>query len=213
MKEAKPQYIHGKVVVLDTRQEFDFTAIYGLHTVEARKSLWRDLTSWNQYQRKPWICMGDYNAITAVEDRINGSTVQENEIRDFKEFLIDTRMCEMRTVGRDYTWTNSHVFSRIDRPIINAEWINTMPHVDAVIMDPLFSDHSPLCVKIGDEQKTPKPFRFFNCLAEHKDFLDVVGEAWNKAPKTGKMAEVWRKLKEVRHALKRLNTKEFKQWI
>lgn len=47
--------------------------------------------------------MGDYNAIRAVEDKINGSTVHENEIRDFNNFLIDTGMCEMRTVGREYT--------------------------------------------------------------------------------------------------------------
>lgn len=70
----------------------------------------------------------------------------------------------MRTVGRNYTWTNSHMFSRIDRAIMNAEWVTNMPQMDAVIMDPFFSDHFPLCVKFGDEPKTSKPFRFFNCL-------------------------------------------------
>ncbi|XP_019256470.1 PREDICTED: uncharacterized protein LOC109234883 [Nicotiana attenuata] len=76
-------------------------------------------------------------------------------------------------------------------------------------MDPLFSDHSPLCVKLGEEPKTSKPFRFFNSLAEHKDFLSVVTEAWNKSQQAGNMAGIWRKLKDVRRALKWLNTNEF----
>ncbi|XP_070005284.1 uncharacterized protein [Nicotiana sylvestris] len=118
-------------------------------------------------------------------------------------------MCEMRTVGKDYTWTNSHVFSRIDRTIVNAEWVINMPQVDVVIMDPLFSDHSPLCVKLGEEPKASKPFRFFSCLVEHKDFLPIVTEAWNKSSQPRNMAGVWRKLKDVRRELKGLNTNEF----
>nr|XP_009765502.1 PREDICTED: uncharacterized protein LOC104217045 [Nicotiana sylvestris] len=147
-----------------------------------------------------------------VEDRINGSSVQENEIKDFKEFLINTGICEMRTVGRDYTWTNSHVFSRIERAIVNAEWVNNMPQVGVVIMEALFSDHSPLCIKLGEEPKASKPFRFFNCLAEHKDFLPIVTEAWNKSSKARNMAGIWRKLKDVRRELKGLNTNEFQKF-
>lgn len=154
--------------------------------------------------------MGAYNTILSVDDRINGSPVQENEIKDFNEFLIAVGMSEMRIVGRNFTRTNSHVFSRIDRAIVNAEWVTNILQLDAVIMDPVFSDHFAMCVKFGDEPKVSKPFRFFNCLAEHKDFLPIVLRAWNKHQQVEHMSAIWRKLKEVKKELKKLSITEFK---
>ncbi|XP_070010516.1 uncharacterized protein [Nicotiana sylvestris] len=61
--------------------------------------------------------MGDYNAIQSWEDRCNGDPVMEAEIRDFTDFLDNTRMTELKYVGREFTWTNSHVHSKIDRAL------------------------------------------------------------------------------------------------
>lgn len=40
-------------------------------------------------QQGPWLLMGDYNAILYADDRLNRNEVQEQETRDFKEFLED----------------------------------------------------------------------------------------------------------------------------
>ncbi|XP_019232866.1 PREDICTED: uncharacterized protein LOC109213514 [Nicotiana attenuata] len=204
----KPQYIHGEATLLASRQEFTFTAIYGLHTVDARKSLWADLLSWSHTQQKPWLCMGDFNAVLSEDDRSNGSPIQEWEVRDFKEFMLKAGMTEMRIVGRSFTRTNSHVFSRIDRVVVNSEWITKMPHLDAMVMNPYFSDHSPLCIKFGEEPQNFRPFRFFNHLADHKEFLQIVTNAWT-GKETAQMSGIWRKLKAVKGELKKLNTTEF----
>lgn len=37
--------------------------IYGLHTVEDRKSLWTDLRTRNRTLVEPWCLMGDFNAV------------------------------------------------------------------------------------------------------------------------------------------------------
>lgn len=65
--------------------------------------------------------MGDFNTVLAIEDRQGGAPVQEAEIRDFNEYLLDTGMTEIRSVRREFTWTNSHVFSKIDKAVVNAE--------------------------------------------------------------------------------------------
>ncbi|KAG5607161.1 hypothetical protein H5410_028653 [Solanum commersonii] len=73
--------------------------------------------------------------------------------------------------GRNFTWTNGHVFSRIDRAIVNATWMNKIPNYQVMAMDLSFSDHSPLGL-LKEEQRYNKrrPFRFYNCIGQHSEF-------------------------------------------
>lgn len=118
------QYIHGVTKIYDLNLSFHFTAVYGLHSIQDRKSMWISLRSITQIQQGPWIIMGDFNTILHQEDRMHGSPVQEYETRDFREFLMITGFCEVKTFGREYTWKNSHTYSKIDRAIANADWIS-----------------------------------------------------------------------------------------
>ncbi|XP_070039252.1 uncharacterized protein [Nicotiana tomentosiformis] len=123
--------------------------------------------------------MGDYNAIRSGEDRPIGNLVQELEVRDFNSFIDDNALVEMRTNGRNFTWTNGHTYNTIDRALVNAEWMLKMLYLEVWVMDPGCSEHSPLNVSFEDnEEKFPKPFKFLNHLAEHKDFLALVSGAW-----------------------------------
>lgn len=54
----------------------------------------------------PTLCMGDFNAMLNETDRLNGSPLQEGEIKDFVDFLPDTHMIELKKNGSDYTWKN-----------------------------------------------------------------------------------------------------------
>ncbi|KAH0644839.1 hypothetical protein KY284_032723 [Solanum tuberosum] len=70
-----------------------------------------------------WLIMGDFNSILTAEDRPIGSQVQLAETRDFQECINDCHLTELPTIGRKFTWTNGHVFSRIHRALVNAEWV------------------------------------------------------------------------------------------
>lgn len=125
--------------------------------------------------------MGDLNTILHIEERRNGAPVQDVEIRDFNSFLEDTGMMEMKTVGRDYTFTNHYVYSRIDRAMVNASWTQNWAHLETNILDSGFSDHSPLCVTLSsDVGRKGKSFRFLNCLASHKEFMQIVEFGWSQ---------------------------------
>jgi len=109
--------------------------------------------------------MGDFNSILEQEDRIVGSQVQDAEIRDFKECVNDSNLVELQIGGRNFTWTNGHVYSRIDKAIVNAELVNMMDTQQVIAMEPLFSDHSPLGLILEEQRDTRKrPFRFYNCI-------------------------------------------------
>ncbi|XP_070020740.1 uncharacterized protein [Nicotiana sylvestris] len=165
------QVIHGAVKSSNIPVEFYFSAIYGQYTMEDRRSLWLHLRDIANGIQGPWLVMGDFNTILRPEDRVNGNVVTDAEARDFNDFIVDTGMGELKTVGRNFTWTNSHIFSRIDWAIGNAEWMIHMDHIEVQILDPHFSDHSPLCVDFAETiNNRPRPFKFLNYLEDHHDF-------------------------------------------
>ncbi|XP_060216288.1 uncharacterized protein LOC132643763 [Lycium barbarum] len=142
-----------------------------------QKSSWTKLKAMHNNIHDPWLVMGDFNAIMRVEDRIIGSEVQEYEVKDFRDFMLDTGMHELQTIGREYTWTNNHIYSIIDRALANATWMTSMNALNVQILEPGFSDHSPVCIRFnGQGSSGGKPFRFFNCMEEHVLFASTVEE-------------------------------------
>ncbi|PHU20321.1 hypothetical protein BC332_11472 [Capsicum chinense] len=157
----------------------------------------------------PLLCMGDFNAMLTGNDRLTGNPVQEGEIKDFVDFLADTHMTELKAIGRDYTRTNGHTCSRIDRVLVNAKWMLHMSMMEVFILPPGISDHSPLILELGGEcNRSASKFRFFNCLAEHPEFITRVREAWN-AENRKDLKQLWHNLKRVKYNLKQLNNTEF----
>ncbi|KAK4720321.1 hypothetical protein R3W88_018659 [Solanum pinnatisectum] len=176
-----PQVIKLKIRALNCK--FCFTTIYGLHTIEARRSLWGKLRNINSSQQEPWISMGDYNAIHRAEDRMIGAT---------------------------FTWTNGHTYSIIDWALVNAKWMLDMQFTEVKILDPGCSDHSPLCITLMQEEDIRhKPFKFLIHLTKHENFQEIVQRAWKQRPSNGTMYKIWQKLRNVKRGLKELNNVAF----
>ncbi|XP_059310282.1 uncharacterized protein LOC132061497 [Lycium ferocissimum] len=204
------QFIHGIVSVRTLNMKFAFIAVYGLHTTEARRTLWVDLTQIQSTMQAPWLAIGDYNAILSEDDRQIGSPVQKVEVRDFSNFLDDTGLTIIRATGRDYTWTNGHTYRTLDRGLVNAEWMLQLHHVEILIMEPGCSDHAPLSIICVEEEETkPKPFRFLNHLAGHTDFLAIVHDIWGEESATYNMKTVWHKMKFIKQGMKQLNSTHY----
>ncbi|XP_016432563.2 uncharacterized protein LOC107759196 [Nicotiana tabacum] len=209
--EIEEQLIHGQVRVIAKAVMFSFSAIYGLHTVKDRLKLWDKMRQIHSIQQGPWLAMGDYNVVVHPQDRLCGTEVQDMETKDFKEYIRDTRMNELQYVGRNYTWTNNHTYSRIDRGLVNTTWMMTMPNVKVQVLEPMVSDHSPLKLEICQAQgKKNRPFKLFNCIADHPQFMQHIEEAWKDRSTNGRMQTVWNNLKGVKEAIKSLNTQHYK---
>ncbi|XP_019267285.1 PREDICTED: uncharacterized protein LOC109244618 [Nicotiana attenuata] len=170
--EIDDQLIHGQISMKSKPVKLGFTAVYGLHTIKDKRTMWDKLRQINSNQQGPWLAMGDYNAVLYVTHRQHGSEVQDMEVKDFKEYMMDTGMSELQYVGRGYTWTNNHTYSRIDRGLVNTEWMMTMPSLKIQVLEPLISDHFPLKLMITQgHTKRSRPFRFFNCITDHPLFI------------------------------------------
>ncbi|KAK4721097.1 hypothetical protein R3W88_011330 [Solanum pinnatisectum] len=80
-----------------------------------------------------------------------------------------------------------------------------------IVMEPEFSDHSPLSVSLDDRQhKSVKPFKFFNCLTQYSEFKILVQQKWSRGITASTSPLVWQKLNalKMKMKLKQLNTKE-----
>ncbi|XP_019262276.1 PREDICTED: uncharacterized protein LOC109240107 [Nicotiana attenuata] len=188
--------------------QFAFTTIYGLHTIAHRCALRDALRDLDPQINSPWLIMGDFNAILDIDERVNGTVVQENEVKDFRALMEDCRLTELATMGRSYTWINNHVYSRINRAFVNVHWMLNMPLIQVNVMDPHFLDNSPSCIELETTMGSRrKPFKFYKCLANHPEFGTIVQEGWYN--REGSMRSIWKKLKSMKAALKGLNRKEF----
>ncbi|KAG5599650.1 hypothetical protein H5410_031020 [Solanum commersonii] len=69
----------------------------------------------------------------------------------------------------------------IDRALVNDEWVIRMPLLQVMVMEPLFSDHSPLSIEVESQRDIrKKPFRFYNCLTQHPDFKTIIQSSWQR---------------------------------
>ena len=122
------QMLHCQVNERSKGYQLILTVVYGLNTVEQRKSLWKEIETLSKGITQPWLIVGDFNAIMSDKDRLAGVPVTTNEIKDLGECVREIGVNELQWTGNFYTWTNkqcgeNRISSRIDRAFGNDEWM------------------------------------------------------------------------------------------
>ncbi|XP_074288629.1 uncharacterized protein LOC141613783 [Silene latifolia] len=114
-------------------------------------------------------------------------------------------------IGSFFTWNNKQdletlVYSRIDRCLINDDWMSMFPEAYAYFMPEGYFDHCPCVVYPFGKPITRKPhFKYFNMWRLDPNFKQVVSEGWHKEFRGTQMFQHVCKLKHLKHGLKRLN--------
>ncbi|XP_020243233.1 uncharacterized protein LOC109821458 [Asparagus officinalis] len=99
---------------------------------------------------------------------------------------------------------------RLNRILVNDDWIHKHTASQAEYLMPLCSDHSPGLITIDDDNfEGKKPFKFFNMWAKHPDFLEMVKTVWSKEIRGYTMYRFYTKLRNLKPVLKDLNKKHF----
>ncbi|XP_010666883.1 uncharacterized protein LOC104884000 [Beta vulgaris subsp. vulgaris] len=210
--QVNSQYIHCKVRTHEGR-DFKCTFVYGFNDAYSRESLWNGLKRLAQPPDEPWVLLGDFNALSNVEDRI-GSMVSMAEIRPMIDCLQVCKLTDVPSTGRYFTWNNKQdghrrVFSRIDRVIATQQWMDRYELAVAVFMPEGSYDHTPVVLQVYPEIQKKKPFRFHNMWCHHQALNDAVHQVWNTHVHGCAMYRVVQKLKQVKIALKGLKKDGF----
>ncbi|XP_020258480.1 uncharacterized protein LOC109834874 [Asparagus officinalis] len=152
------QHISCAVKSLDGRLNCIISSVYGYNQAEARKLLWTDLSQIQQISGNlPWLLCGDFNAMNTKDEKLGGTTLTEADTLDFNQFIDNCQLTHLKTIGCFFTWNNkqdaaTRVLSRLDRALVNDQWINTYNSSQAEFLLLSFSDHSPALVTIFKDQ-------------------------------------------------------------
>lgn len=144
-------------------------------------------------------------------------------VNDLSSHMVEMRDCfhqldifYLRFQGPQFTWSNKNsvlpVAKKLDRLLVNQNWITCYPNSQANFSAPLFSDHSPciLDLAVPLPQGGSKPFKLFNFLGNHQSFLQTVEAWWIQAgADASTISSKIFKLKSMKIHLKSLNKNNF----
>ncbi|XP_057250625.1 uncharacterized protein LOC130591356 [Beta vulgaris subsp. vulgaris] len=210
--EVNSQFIHC-LVKPRNGVEFGCTFVYGFNEVSSRMELWDGLRAIYSSADRPWVLLGDFNALSNTEDRV-GSMVRENEIRPMLECLTYCQLLDVKATGRHFTWNNKQeghmrVLSRIDRVLASQEWIDEFQQAEVTFLPEGDYDHTPMVLKVYPEMQCKKPFRFMNMWCNHKATSEIVRQIWQQSIRGCAMYRVMQRLSRVKLDLKKMNKEGF----
>ncbi|XP_020253738.1 uncharacterized protein LOC109830781 [Asparagus officinalis] len=174
------QFMTCAVESKDYRLSCIFTVVYALNDNSGRKSLWHDILAFKQNVSCPWIIGGDFNTIIDNNEKIGGSLVTDTDTEDFQNFISSCQLMHLKTTGCFFTWCNkqdidTRIWCRLDRVLVNEDWIQKYNSSQVEFLTPNCSDHSPGLITIEDDHIGGKrPFKFFKMWISHPDFLSTV---------------------------------------
>ncbi|XP_077228456.1 uncharacterized protein LOC143861414 [Tasmannia lanceolata] len=176
------QFVHGHVHLLQSRKEILLTAIYARNYGGDRKRLW-DFLKATPNSDIPWIACGDYNIIRFMDEKFGGSNPAREDMEDFNNCIDFCSLHDLKSVGETLSWSNNSrvgdlKLRRLDRALVNDDWISSFPNSFVKYKSSIISDHSPLVIHLQDcEPKDPKPFRFLNAWLDDLSLYEQVERA------------------------------------
>lgn len=154
------------------------------------------------------MVVGDFNNVLTIEEWQGGNVPSTQEIQPFAYCLGAYGLVDMRSRGRSFTWTNNTIRSMIDRVLVNEQWVEEFPEVEAWFQSESLSDHTRSHINLDTQPRKRKfCFKFCNMWGADERFLHIVKDVWQRQVPGDIMAQVVHKLKKLQYALSPLRKK------
>ncbi|KAL8540253.1 hypothetical protein ACS0TY_001731 [Phlomoides rotata] len=180
--------------------------VYASCSYAEKKGVWDTISLVMDQYSEACICVvGDFNAIRSPEERVGRGEV--DDVRDmvyFDDFIYNSNLVDMPLSGRTFTCyrPDGTCKSKLDRILVNSEWIARWTNQTLKGHSRTLSDHCPIYMASERKNWGPRPFRFINAWVKHpnfKEFLNLNGAA----------TKLKEKLKLLRNDLKVWNKEVF----
>ncbi|KAL8530880.1 hypothetical protein ACS0TY_007781 [Phlomoides rotata] len=151
--------------------------IYAPNSVTQRKVLWETLQALMWQSGTEDICIiGDFNTIREKSDRLEEDS-----------WYRPDGTCK----------------SKLDRLLVNINWLNKWPEEILRGGKRSLSDHVSIFIEGSKKDWGPRPFKFFNQWIQHPGYKELIERVWSTSSKQGWASFVIKeKLKEVKAELK-----------
>lgn len=144
---------------------FYLTVVYASCNVSDRRELFNALITSSQQVTVPWLIGGDFNCILSPEEKMGGSFSSGTSMTDFHGFMSAIGLSHASFSGSKFTWTNkqigqSHIQARLDRVLVNSQWLHSGNCMLVQHLNRGPSDHSPLLLSKSSPPSTPGRFLY-----------------------------------------------------
>ncbi|XP_057747648.1 uncharacterized protein LOC130966843 [Arachis stenosperma] len=162
-----------------TKNDFQcaYCLVYGAHEREAKWVVWEELSYIAGLCQVPFCLLGDFNEILQVEDR-RGLQNLSVSAEEFKSWVQDMQLVDFPLTDRKFTWFRGKSCSRIDRVLVNIEWVEQFPDLRLRGGPRGLSDHCLLIVEDTKVRGGPRLFRSLDAWFSHEGFLRMVKNEW-----------------------------------
>ena len=91
-------------------------------------------------------------------------TYRRNDTEGFDSLIKDCNLLDISPANANFTWYGPEgKKSRLDRILVNFDW-SQMAIWEVSALCRKHSDHKPLMMYSGKEDRAAKPFKIFNCF-------------------------------------------------
>ncbi|XP_062086266.1 uncharacterized protein LOC133792381 [Humulus lupulus] len=158
--QESDQFLHCRVRICNSKHDFCLTIVYGSNLLEARRILWYDLAHL-LFPIKPWVLLGDSNAVFDPNVRMGGRPISVKELEDARKWLDLGLVEELKVIGSYYTWSNNQeggnrIYAKLDRVFSNEDWLDYFPSVTVVshweAKSNLYNDPNNSCLNAAERE-------------------------------------------------------------
>ncbi|XP_071727355.1 uncharacterized protein [Rutidosis leptorrhynchoides] len=185
--------------------------IYGPHNDKCKIEMWGALDNLLSSVDSAWVLCGDFNEVRSHSERLNCVFNQSRASR-FNDFIERNSLVEIPINGKRFTRISDDgtKFSKLDRFLVNDNFIKQWDDLSVVAIDRRESDHCPIILRDKAIDFGPKPFKIFDEWFS-KDGIDkIISDAWEKDVRGYRKDCRFRdKLKNVKLELKEWSKSEF----
>ncbi|GJX00245.1 RNA-directed DNA polymerase, eukaryota, reverse transcriptase zinc-binding domain protein [Tanacetum coccineum] len=158
----------------------------------------------------------DFNVTLNAREYSAGIAHMSSDTMEFNDCMNQIEVDDLCCFGLYFTWTkNLHkvkkgnvtgILKKLDRVMVNDDFITTHPSAHAIFMPCLISDHSPVLLTMPNcSKRKKKSFKFPNYITHKKDFLIIVEKGWNIDVEGCSMYSLVKKMKALKGPLSKLN--------
>lgn len=121
--EHVEQFVHTRVT-FRSGASFLLSKVYAKCTRIGRRLLWSgmELLGWDV--QLPWISVGDFNIFTSAKEMVGGLPINAINMEEFNSSMFRCGFSFVDFDDHPFTWTNGTVWQRLDRALVNLEWLN-----------------------------------------------------------------------------------------
>ena len=148
------QVIHVQVLDLQNQTSLRVSFLYGHNDYIPRRELWASLKLFSTTtSSSPWMVLGDFNVVIHGREKVGGDTSCPSYIEELNLCCFEAGLEDLKSSGNFFTWSKgsgqSFKARKLDRALVNYEWMSKFTEAEAYFLEPGASDHSRIFVNTG----------------------------------------------------------------